>query len=573
MLLVVILSGVWLPFKQSRSSDRSRFMGWVIVPASSRSAPMIRCLCCVIVAVTGLSGRGVTGESSPAASQPNRTFAVEETTVSEIHAALATRATSCVQLTRAYLDRIDAYDDRGPTLRAIISVNPRAVEVAESLDRAASARTGLAPLHCIPIILKDNFDTADMPTTGGSVTFARSMPPDDAFVVKRFREAGAIILAKANLTELALTGTTISSLGGQTRNPYDLTRTAGGSSGGTGAAIAANFAVLGTGSDTGQSIRSPASATSLVGLRPTRGLISRDGIMPFSATQDEIGPMTRTVEDAARMLDVMAGYDAADPITAFSAGHIPPSYQSALTRDGLKNTRIGLLTDFMGADVIHAAVNRLVEDAASKMSSLGATVIRVSIPDLAALTRNLSLMSFEFQPTFDRYLVSLGPNAPVKTFAEFMARGEFHPSLRNILDGYLRIVDGLAQPEYQEQFQRRAALRQAVMTVIAANKLEALLYPHQRRLVVPIGEDQAERNGVLSNSTGFPALTFPGGFSPPSADAPVGVPVGLEFLGPEWSEPTLLRMAYAFEQGARLRKSPAATPPLKQRNPPGDARE
>ena len=186
------------------------------------------------------------------------------------------------------------------------------------------------PLHCVPIILKDNFDTADMPTTGGSVTLAKSVPPDDAFVVKRFREAGAIILAKANLTELALTGTTVSSLGGQTKNPYDLTRTAGGSSGGTGAAIAANFAVVGTGSDTGQSIRSPASATNLVGLRPTRGLISRDGIMPFSATQDEIGPITRTVEDAARMLDVMAGYDAADPITAFSAGHVPKSYTAAL---------------------------------------------------------------------------------------------------------------------------------------------------------------------------------------------------------------------------------------------------
>ena len=190
------------------------------------------------------------------------------------------------------------------------------------MDRSLRSRRDAPPLHCIPIILKDNFDTADMPTTGGSVRWRKSVPPDDAFVVKRFRDAGAIIVAKANLTELALTGTTVSSLGGQTRNPYDLTRTAGGSSGGTGAAIAANFAVLGTGSDTGQSIRSPASATSLVGLRPTRGLISRDGIMPFSSTQDEIGPMTRTVEDAARMLEVMAGYDAADPITAFSAGHV-----------------------------------------------------------------------------------------------------------------------------------------------------------------------------------------------------------------------------------------------------------
>ncbi len=505
------------------------------------------------------------GSSTPPEAAPvqTRPFAVEEATISQIHAAIAARTISCTQLVRAYLDRIEAYDDKGPALRAIINVSPGALEIAASMDRVYTPGTTLRPLHCIPIVLKDNFDTADMPTTGGSVTLARSLPPDDAFVVKRFRDAGAIIIAKANLTELALTGTTVSSLGGQTRNPYDLTRTAGGSSGGTGAAIAANFGAVGTGSDTGQSIRSPASATSLVGLRPTRGLISRDGIMPFSATQDEIGPITRTVEDAARMLEVMAGYDAADPITAFSAGHIPGSYTAALNRDALKAARIGLLTDFMGADAIHAAVNHVVEEATAKMTAMGATVVRVSIPDLASLTGNLTLMALEFQPTFNRYLASLGENAPVKSFAEFMARGEVHASLRSILEGYLKVVDGPQRPEYEQQLRRRAALRQAVMTAIASSKLDALLYPHQRRLVVPIGEDQAERNGVLSNSTGFPALTFPGGFSPPTADAPIGVPVGLELLGPEWSEPTLLKLAYAFEQGTRTRKPPRSTPPLK----------
>jgi amidase len=489
-------------------------------------------------------------------------FALEEATVAAIHAALAKRAISCRQLVRGYLDRIDAYDDQGPAIKAIITINPRAVEIAERMDRESATGGAIRPLHCVPIILKDNFDTADMPTTGGSVTLAQSVPPDDAFVVKRFRDAGAIIIAKANLTELALTGVTVSSLGGQTRNPYDLTRTPGGSSGGTGAAIAANFGVLGTGSDTGQSIRSPSSANSLVGFRPTRGLISRDGIMPFSATQDEIGPMTRTVEDAARMLEVMAGYDAADPITAFSAGHIPPTYVAALNRDGLRGARIGLLTDMMGSDPIHAPVNRVVEEAVAKMTARGAAVVRVGIPELPALTRNLSLMALEFQPTFNRYLESLGPQAPVKTFAEFMARGEVHPSLRNVLEGYLRITNGPEQPEYEQQLHRRAALRQAIITVIAANKLDALLYPHQRRLVVPIGEDQAERNGILSNSTGFPALTFPGGFSEPTASAPVGVPIGLELLGPEWTEATLLRLAYAFEQATHARKPPRSTPPL-----------
>src|SRR6202049_4197164 len=216
-------------------------------------------------------------------------FVLEEATVSSIHAALASRQITCAQLTRAYLDRIDAYNHRGPALNAILAVNPRALETAAEMDRLdASTLTG-RPLHCIPVVLKDNYDTADMPTTGGAVTLARSLPSAGGFIVRRLREAGAIILAKANLTELAWSGTTVSSLGGQTRNPYDLTRTPGGSSGGTGAAIAANLGVLGTGTDTGQSIRSPASANSLVGVRPTRGLVSRAGIIPLSTTQDAAG--------------------------------------------------------------------------------------------------------------------------------------------------------------------------------------------------------------------------------------------------------------------------------------------
>lgn len=519
-----------------------------------------------ITTLIGLSvvvgSAGLLARIAPAGAQ-SPPFVLEETSVRQIHDALAARTLTCAQLVRAYLARIEAYDDRGPQLRAILTVNAQATELAESLDRTAATGAQRRPLHCIPIVLKDNFDTADMPTTGGSVTLAKSMPQDDAFVVKKLRDAGVIVLAKANLTELALTGTTVSSLGGQTKNPYDLTRTAGGSSGGTGAAIAANFAVLGTGSDTGQSIRSPSSATGLVGLRPTRGLISRDGIMPFSSTQDEIGPMTRTVEDAARMLDVMAGYDPADPITAFSAGHIPRSYTTSLDPKGLTNARVGLLMDFMGGETIHEPVNQVVNQAVATMTGQGARVLRISIPNLDALTRNLTLMTLEFQPAFNRYLASLGPAAPVKTFDEFMKRGEFHPSLRRILESNLEIADGPSRPEYQQQLQRRAALRQAVMNVIAANRLDAILYPHQRRLVVPIGDEQVERNGVLSNSTGFPALTFPGGFSTPTGDAPIGVPVGIELLGPEWSEPTLFRLAYAFEQHAQVRQPPRSTPPLR----------
>jgi Asp-tRNA(Asn)/Glu-tRNA(Gln) amidotransferase A subunit family amidase len=490
-------------------------------------------------------------------------FVPEEATIETIRLALRARETTCVQITRAYLDRIDAYDKKGPALNAVITVNPRALETAAEMDRMDPRAALDRPLHCVPVVLKDNYDTADMPTTGGSVTLAGMIPPRDGFVVRRLREAGALILAKANLMELAWSGTTVSSLGGQTKNPYDLTRTPGGSSGGTGASMAASFGVLGTGSDTGQSIRSPASANSLVGVRPTRGLVSRAGIIPVSTTQDEAGPITRTVEDAARMLDAIAGYDPDDPITAFSSGKIPRSYGDGFSKDALKGARIGLLVDFLGTDSIHGAVNAVVDGAVATMTALGATVVRVSIPRLDALTRGLSLINIEFKPAFNAYLAGLGARAPVRNIDEFIARGEFHPTLRSGLLAAQKVADPLNSAEYKQILLRRNDLRQAVMSLVAANRLDAVLYPHQKRLVVPIGEEQVERNGVLSNGTGFPAVTFPGGFSPPTASAPIGVPVGLELLGPEWSEPTLLKLAYAYQENAGVRRPPVSTPPLR----------
>jgi amidase len=490
------------------------------------------------------------------------TFVPEETTISGIHAALAAGNTTCVRIVEAHLRRIEAYDDRGPALNALITINASALQRAAELDTLGAARSAMRPLHCIPIVLKDNYDTADMPTTGGSRTLAASVPPRDAFVVKKLRDAGAIILAKANLTELARGGTTVSSLGGQTRNPYDLTRTPGGSSGGTGAAIAASFAVTGTGSDTGQSIRSPASALNLVGLRPTRGLVSRTGIIPVSTTQDEAGPIARTVEDAARMLDVMAGYDPSDPITAFGAHRIPATYTAFLDARRLKGARIGVLDAFFGREAVHQDVNTVAENAIRMMVDAGATIVRVTIPELDALTRNIQVADYEAKRAFNAYVATLGPRAPVKTLDEFIARGEFHPSLAAALDAERRVVDGVNDPEYKNRLLRRDQLRQAIMRVMAADTLDVILYPHQRRLVVPIGEEQVERNGVLSNSTGFPAITVPGGFSRPTTSAPLGVPVGIELLGPEWSEPTLIALAFAFEQAVKPRRPPAATPPL-----------
>lgn len=485
-----------------------------------------------------------------------------EATVASLHEALASGRVSCEAIVAACFDRIEAYDRRGPSLGAILTVNPRALDEARGWDRRLGTDDVLPSLYGIPLILKDNFDTADLPTTGGARALAGVVPAADAFVVSRLRAAGAIVLAKANMTELAYGGSSVSSLGGQTLNPYDLARTPGGSSGGTGAAIAASFAVLGTGSDTGQSIRSPASACALVGVRPTRGLVSRCGIMPFSPTQDEVGPITRTVEDAARMLDVMAGVDPGDSITARGAGQGPASYLDGLRPDALAGARLGLVTSLLGAGDVHAAVNGVVHGAAARLAALGATVVPVDIPTLAALTDGLSLMSLEFADAFDGYLARLGARAPVKTLAELVATGLCHPSLLAGLASDARVADGPGAAEHTRLLARRAALRQVFVEVLDTGRLDALLYPHQRRLTVRVGKEQVERNGVLSNGTGLPAVCFPGGFSLPSSGAPLGVPVGLELLGRDWSEPRLLALAYAWQQQSQPRRPPAATPPL-----------
>jgi Asp-tRNA(Asn)/Glu-tRNA(Gln) amidotransferase A subunit family amidase len=462
-----------------------------------------------------------------------------------------------------YLDRIAAYDAVGPTLKSIINVNPKALEIAAQMDRQYKADpSSIGPLFCIPVILKDNFNTFDMPTTGGNITLRDSIPPDDAFTVKKMRAAGALILAKANLMEFARGGTTVSGLLGQTLNPYDLTRTPGGSSGGTGAAIAANFGILGTGSDTGQSIRSPASANSLVGIRPTRGLISRHGVIPNCMTQDEIGPITRTVEDAVRLLEVMVGYDPADPITAFSIGRIPQNYTDYLDPNGLNGARIGVMMDMFGTEEVHAEVTRVTEAAIKMMQELGAEIIRFNLPEYVELSDKVSNSLWEGKIAFDTYMQSLGPNAPAKSLADIVAAGQYHPAIESSLKKNLAIEDGLNNPEYKDRTLNRDKMRLAVIKVMADLKLDAIFYLHQKRLVAKVGEKQLERNGRLSNSTGFPAITFPGGFSARTETAPNGVPVGVELLGREYTEPMLIQFAYAFEQGAKLRKPPYSTPPL-----------
>lgn len=489
-----------------------------------------------------------------------------EATVAGIHAAMLAKEISCRDVVEFYLRRIEAYDAKGPHLNAVILVNPRAGEEADRLD-AEFRKTGkfAGPLHGIPVLLKDNFDTFDMPTTAGSLSLAGFVPPDDAFVTARLRTAGAIILAKTNLHEFAIWGETVSSVLGQTLNPYDLTRTPGGSSGGTGAGIAANFGLIGMGTDTINSIRSPASANSLVGIRPTIGLVSRDGIVPYSLTQDTAGPICRTVEDAVRALDVIAGYDSADAETAWGVGMAPPSYTAFLKRDGMKGRRIGVLESFFGKDPVHAEVNRVVREAITVFSQNGAEVLSITEAiDSGWLTSKVSVHLDDLKDHLNGYLRVLPPAAPVHSLEEVMASGKYHCGIKANMETALALSTGT--PEYNAKLALRAETRTRVMKLMAGYRLDAIVYPHQQQLVCKTGESQRERNGVLCSVTGFPSIAVPAGFSAPGPDAPLGVPVGLEIIGRPWSEPLLIEIAYGFEQASRFRKAPLSAPDIPRGN-------
>lgn len=493
------------------------------------------------------------------------TFRVEEATIADIHKAIRDKSLTCHRLVQNYLDRIAAYDHKGPALDAILALNPNALAEADRLDAAYAKSGPIGPLHCIPIVLKDNYNTADLPTTGGSASLAGAQPKADAFVVAKLRKAGAIILGKSNMHEFALSGTTVSSLGGQTLNPYALTRTPGGSSGGTGVAVAANMCVAGTGSDTVNSIRSPASANALVGIRPTKGLLSRAGIMPVSETQDAVGPIARTVADAARLLEVMAGYDKDDPSTAWSMGNAPQSYMSFVRPGGLRGIRIGVLKVMFGNAPEHQVVNAVMANALAAMKKAGAELIDVDAPalDAAKLNANNDVQKYEFKALMNTYLASI-PNAPAKTLSAIIASEKFHkPSLEKFLASAEGYESGMEDPDYKERLIRNQRSRQELISVMAEHRLDALVYPLQKRLVVPLTElNQADRNGILASVTGFPVITVPAGFSAPSAEAPLGVPIGMDILGRPWSEGRLIQIAYGFEQATHYRKPPGSAPPL-----------
>ncbi len=491
-------------------------------------------------------------------------FEVVESTIADIHTAMLDGRLTAVELVDAYLARIEAYDRRGPALNALIVVNPRARERAAELD-AALARTGepVGPLHGIPVIVKDNYDTRDLPTTAGSASLAGSVPPDDAYQVRAIREAGAIVLAKSNMAEFAFSPyeTVGSALPGYTRNPYATNRVTAGSSGGTAAAVAASMGAVGLGTDTGNSIRGPSSHQALVGIRSTLGLTSRDGIIPLYLDRDVGGPMARTVADAVVVLDVIAGTDPADPWTAEADAHLPEGgYGRFLDPDGLEGARIGVLRALSDTETADPEVHRRFEEALRDLAAGGATIVDPAlIPGYDSIAGS-PLFCRRFRPDINAYLASLGPDAPVKTLEEIIEGGDYHPTIEQRLEYMASFPATVEENEgCAEVAENAAVLRAAVRRMFEEQELDAVVYPtwnNPLRLIGDLTTPHGNNSWQISPPTGFPALTVPMGW------VRDGLPAGLQILGPAWSEPTLIRIAYAYEQRTMHRRPPPTTPPL-----------
>jgi len=506
-----------------------------------------------------MMGAVLTGcASAPAAPRDSGAFEVVEASIADIHAAMREGRLTSVELVRAYMARIEAYDRKGPAINAIIEVNANALKRAGELD-AELARTGSlsGPLHGIPIIVKDNYDTSDLATTAGSRTMSGALAPDDAFMVKKLRVAGAIVLAKSNMAEFAFSPyeTVGSTLAGYTFNPYALNRVPAGSSGGTAAAVAASFGTVGLGTDTGNSIRGPSSHTSLVGIRPTMGLTSRDGIVPLYLERDVGGPMARSVEDAARVLDVVAGIDAADTATLNARGHIPATYTASLDRGALRGARIGVVRRFTTARTADPGVVARFDGALEELRREGAVLID-SLPMIVLDSVRPSLCS-SFKADLEDYLKTR-PGLPQTLLAIIDSR-RYHVTIERSLMSQSRDSTARTAERCTAAARSKQRFQDGLRAVLREHNLDALVYPtwsNPPRLIGDLTSPHGDNNQVLSPASGFPAITVPMGF------VSGNLPVGLQFLGDAWSEPRLIGLAYAYEQATRHRRAPTTTPAL-----------
>lgn len=493
-----------------------------------------------------------------------------ESRIAQLQQALTDKTTSCVAITQAFLQRIKRYD-KSTKLNAIILLNPEALNTARLLDEAFVATRKLRPLHCVPVILKDNYDTADMVTEAGAMALKGSLPSDDAFMVKKLRDAGAIILAKSNMGEWAFSPyNTISSTHGETRNAYDLQRVPAGSSGGTASAIAASFGIIGMGTDTGNSIRGPASHLALVGIRSTMGLTSRDGVVPLLSNRDIAGPLTRTVEDAAKTFSVIAGYDAADPVTHNAMSHTKIDYTQYLHSAGLKGVRLGVLRELFDTDTADPEVMRLMDQAIAELKSAGAVIVDpFVINDFDRLSQATGFCS-RFRYDLDNYLSTLNDDGntkqpPLKSFQQMVDHKWYAAQSAEAMQwaASVNVTPQEQQPpcvDVAGDYRRKDFLT-AVLAAMSTHRIDAIIYPSWSNPPRKIGDSTSPHGNnspVISPHTGQPSITVPMGFTED------GLPTGLQFLARPFADADLFKYAYAYEQGTQHRQPPDLFPAIRK---------
>lgn len=495
--------------------------------------------------------------SLAASGEPSESgFDVRETTIALTLDAIRGGKVSCHQLVEMYLERIMAFDE--PTrLNTIVTLNPDALADADALDREFARTHKLRPLHGIVVIVKDNYDTKGLQTTGGSLALKWFVPSEDAFMVKRLREAGAIILAKSNMAEWAFSPLlTESSIAGITRNPYALDRVPAGSSGGTAAAVAANLGEVGLGTDTGDSIRGPASHNGLVGIRPTIGMTSRDGIIPLSSTNDVGGPLARSVADAAAILAAVQGYDSADSVTRFSDGKVEKDYSRFLDKDGLRGARIGIVRSYVETATTDPQIKSLFEKAIVDLKAHGAIIFDAfPLPEYKWPPQSAPCGGFEFD--LNNYLADHGKSAPYKNLQQIIASGLYLGSIEERLKGAVAPKPGAVAPvvpcpdTYHDP--RKIKFRDAILKEMDKQKLDALIYPtwsNAPRKVGDLKSPGGDNSQIICPMTGFPGISVPMGVT-------YGVlPAGLTFVGRSFSEPLLIKLAYGYEQATKYRRPP-----------------
>jgi amidase len=529
-----------------------------------------------VVGGVGLASVSVTAaareiSTTSAATIAPPAFELDELTIADLQSGMTAGKYSAQSLASKYLERIDDVDKHGPAINSVIELNRDALSIASDLDKERKAKGARGPLHGIPVLIKDNIDTHDrMTTTAGSLALGGSIPLQDSSVAKKLREAGAVILGKTNLSEWANFRSSHSSSGwsgrgGQTRNPYVLDRNPCGSSSGTGAAVSANLSAIGIGTETDGSVVCPSNANSLVGIKPTVGLISRAGIIPISHSQDTAGPMCRTVTDAAILLGVLTGVDPRDDATKASAGKSFADYAKFLDANGLKGARIGVHRKGFG---FNDGVDKLLGDCIDIMKRRGAVIVDpADIPTQGKFDDSeLEVLLYEFKADLNSYLAALGPRAPVKSLKEIIDFNEQYRDREMPYFGQDLFLKAQAKGPLTDKAYRNALARDQRMSrkegidfVMDKNKLDALIAPTGGPAWPTDWLNGDHFSGGYSTASavaGYPHVTVPAGYV-------FGLPIGISFFGRAWSEPTLIKFAYAFEQATKARRAPQFLPTAK----------